>query len=189
MQDRSKKYELNIEKPKSTVLRDYVQGLTSTYTTNTINTTSRTTMIALPTSTSNVSVLNYAAIPQNQLPSSYSSESPSFNLISSYDKDCAFMNNRFQTTVAHSKIKTSLEPLVQTLKPQTQSNINPHGFNENSEYGSSSSSNHFDDSSNMYLNFNSHADTQFSPDAYLSCPLDEPIFGYEDTNMDLPFNG
>ncbi|KAI3772240.1 hypothetical protein L6452_03422 [Arctium lappa] len=209
---RSKKNESNNGGPKSTVLRDYIRGTGSTSAINTTNSsTTCTTVVSLPTSTSNVTPGNFTAFSADdlsnefenlfhELPHSYSSGSPSLDLIQSYDDEFSFMQNLFgnsTSTVAQPKITTSNEPFVQLLEPLSSPNMNSFVFNGNSQYGSSSSSIPLGGSSNIYLNNNSQADAQFSSDVYLSCLPDgsttfpnstDPIYDYGNMNMDLAFN-
>ncbi|KVI11900.1 Homeodomain-like protein, partial [Cynara cardunculus var. scolymus] len=123
---RSKKNESNNGGPKSTVLRDYIRGTGSTSSSNTTNSsTTCTPVVLLPTSTSfNVTPGNFNAISTDDLsiefeslfhevPHSYSSDSPSLDLIQSYDDEFSFMQNLFgnsTSTVSQPKITTSNEP-------------------------------------------------------------------------------
>lgn len=147
-QNRTSKDEPGNRKPKSTLLRDYIRDMASTPTTNTT-----TTNVSLPTSTNSVIVGNVTVIPQDELPMI------DYN-IPSYDEECAFMKDLFQSTDTQPEIRTSIQPLAHTLE-----------LNGNSEYGpSTSSSIPFEDNSNMFLiNFNS----QFFPDANSSSPIAE----------------
>ncbi|GJX85060.1 homeodomain-like protein [Tanacetum coccineum] len=170
--NRTSKDEPGNRKPKSTLLRDYIRDMASTPTTNTT-----AANVSLPTTcTNSVLVGNDTAIPPDEL--------PTIDHIPSYDEECAFMKDLFQSTATQPEIRTSIQPLAHTLE-----------FNGNFEYGpSTSSSIPFEDNSNIFLNFNS----QFFPDTNYSSPIaetatlsnaTEPSFHYADMNMDLAFSG
>ncbi|GJX00193.1 glutathione S-transferase T3-like protein [Tanacetum coccineum] len=170
--NRTSKDEPGNRKPKSTLLRDYIRDMASTPTTNTT-----AANVSLPTTcTNSVLVGNDTAIPPDEL--------PTIDHIPSYDEECAFMKDLFQSTATQPEIRTSIQPLAHTLD-----------FNGNFEYGpSTSSSIPFEDNSNIFLNFNS----QFFPDTNSSSPIaetatlsnaTEPSFHYADMNMDLAFSG
>ncbi|KAM0040869.1 putative transcription factor MYB-HB-like family [Helianthus debilis subsp. tardiflorus] len=154
--NRNKRYEPGNARPKSTLLRDYIRGMSSTSTSTTKKSTTSTT-------NSNVTIGKFTP---NEVPSSssFSSDSPSIGLIPTFDDEFEFMTNLISTT--------SIEPTVQAIEPQSQTNINPQGYNGNADNGTSFSSVILEDSFDMHTFSNSK----------------DPIFGYGDMDMDLAFN-
>ncbi|KAI3811537.1 hypothetical protein L1987_21261 [Smallanthus sonchifolius] len=190
--NRNKKDEPGNAKPKSTLLRDYIRGMSSS-----------STITAKKSTNSNVQIGEFTIPPDHgyeQLPSSFSSDSPSIDLIPNYDEEFSFnmIENLFSTGVAQGEITTSTEHMVQALEPQLQTNMNPQGFIGNAEHGTSSSSILIENSFDMHLNNNYQTATQLFSDAYLPYPVSEPatfsnyssepVYAYGDMNMDLAFN-
>ncbi|KAI3801531.1 hypothetical protein L1987_29638 [Smallanthus sonchifolius] len=166
--NRNKKYEPNNAKPKSTLLRDYIRGMSS----------SSTSTATKSTNNSNFTIGEFTIPPDHGYE----------HLIPNYDDEFSFniIENLLSTGVGPAEITTSNEHMVQALEPQLQTNMNPQGFIGNAENGTSSSI-LIENSLDMHLNNNYQTATQLFSDDYLPYPS-EPVYAYGDMNMDLAFN-